>query len=221
MNLVMLGPPGAGKGTQADRVASAFGVPKISTGDILREAAQAGTELGRQVKEVMAAGYLVDDRMMIEIVRERLGRDDTSKGFVLDGFPRTVAQAEALDEILAGRDALLVVDVEVPDDELVRRLGGRRICSVCGVNAPPSTPLDATCPTCGGRLVTRSDDKESVVRERLRVYQQKTKPLVDYYRRRPSFFTVDGNGSPDDVFGAIQSVLSPAGSRRGGAERTR
>jgi adenylate kinase len=227
LNIVVLGPPGAGKGTQAERVARARGIPKISTGDILREAASAGTELGRAVKNVMDAGRLVSDELMIPLVAQRLSRPDALKGFVLDGFPRTVAQATALDEMVADREPMTVLALHVPAEVLVSRLGGRRICSNCGLNAPPDSAADVACPRCGGALGVREDDTEDVVRERLRVYEQQTRPLIEFYRTRPTFYSIDGNQPPDAVYGALVTALTPVGANRGtsgagrsGAERT-
>lgn len=211
VNVVMLGPPGAGKGTQAERLAARHGVPRISTGDILREAVQAGTELGRAVERTMAAGELVGDDLMVEIVRARLDRPDVGRGFVLDGFPRTVPQAVALDRMVEGRGPLAVLHIVVPADVIVARLNGRRICGTCGANAPPEAAVDGTCPRCQGRFVPRPDDDEAVIRERLRVYEQQTRPLVAYYRSRPGFFTVDGNQTPDRVQAAIEAALARMG----------
>jgi len=216
LNLIFLGPPGAGKGTQADRFAGARGLPKISTGDILREAVAAGTPIGLRAKGVMEAGGLVSDDILIEIVNERLARADVTGGFILDGFPRTVAQAEALDGIMKGRSPLIVVDIQVPEVELVRRLTGRLICAGCGSNAPEGLvggspeALQARCAKCGGSFVQRADDSEAVVRERLRVYEQNTKPLVEYYRRRPTFCIVDGTLSPVRVADGIASAVDAA-----------
>src|SRR5882762_3115004 len=167
LNLLMLGPPGAGKGTQAERFARSRGIPRISTGDILREAVHAGTEIGRRAKAIMDRGELISDDVMIGIVRERLERDDAQSGFVLDGFPRTVAQASALDGIMDGRDPLLVIDIVVPETELVRRLGTRLICEDCGTNAPIAR--GTACVKCGGKLVQRADDNQAIVIERLKV----------------------------------------------------
>ena len=208
INLVVLGAPGAGKGTQAAEFAQRHEILKISTGDILRDAVQSGTDLGQRAKSTMDAGGLVDDRLMIAIVRERLLRADAIGGFVLDGFPRTVAQATALDEIMAGHGALIVVDIAVPDDALVDRLARRRVCAQCGngtrVAAGATIPR---CETCGGELVLRSDDAESVVRERLRVYAETTKPLVDYYSSRPTFRAIDGHQSQPAVAAALMAAV--------------
>ena len=208
INLVVLGAPGAGKGTQAAGFALRHEILKISTGDILRDAVQSGTELGQRAKATMDAGGLVDDQLMIAIVRERLSRADAVGGFVLDGFPRTVAQATALDEIMAGQGALIVVDIAVPDDALVVRLARRRVCAQCGnatsVAAGGTMPR---CEKCGGELVLRSDDAESVVRERLRVYAETTRPLVDYYSSRPTFRAIDGHQSQPAVAAALTAVV--------------
>ena len=202
----MLGPPGAGKGTQAERLARSRSLPKISTGDILREAVQAGTDLGLVAKATMEAGNLVSDDVMIGIVRERLDRDDARRGFVLDGFPRTVVQATALDGMVEGRGPLCVLDIVVPQDVLVRRLATRRICSRCGVNAAVEWTGD--CQKCGGSLIARIDDSVDIVRERLNVYLRQTRPLVDYYSRRSTFRSIDGNQPPDVVTGRIDSELN-------------
>ncbi len=214
LNVVMLGPPGAGKGTQAERLARTRGLPKISTGDILREAVQAGTDLGRAAKTTMEAGNLVPDDVMIGIVGERLEKRDARSGFVLDGFPRTVVQAGALDRMVDGRGPLLVLDIVVPEDVLVRRLATRRICSKCGVNA--AVDWIGACGKCGGALVARVDDGVDIVRERLKVYHRQTKPLVDYYSARSTFRAIDGNQPPNVVTGQIDAALeaAAAGSAR-------
>jgi adenylate kinase len=219
LNVVMLGPPGAGKGTQAERLAQRQGIPKISTGDILREAVAAGTELGRLARATMAAGRLVSDEVINGIVRDRLARPDAQRGFVLDGFPRTVAQAEFLEALVAGRGGLIIIALEVPAEELVRRLSGRRVCRDCGAvvgHLDGGHALDR-CPRCGGALGTRPDDDPGVVRERLKVYERETQPLLEFYRRRPTFFVVDGNQSPDRVAAAIAALVESA--KAGATER--
>ena len=211
LNVVMMGPPGAGKGTQAERFARERGIPTISTGDILREGVRTKLPAAVEAKKKMDRGELVDDATMIEIVRNRLLQPDTSAGFVLDGFPRTVAQARALDQIVGerGNGPLVVVDMVVPEDELVRRLAGRRICSKCGNNAAPAEQGD-TCRKCGGTLVQRSDDGEDVVTERLKVYMKTTKPLVEYYRDRPTFRVVNGMQPLERVAQELDTVIEDA-----------
>ena len=206
LNVVMLGPPGAGKGTQAERLAKRHGLPKISTGDILREAVQAGTELGLVARATMEAGNLVGDDVMIGIVRERLDRDDARGGFVVDGFPRTVVQAAALDGLIEGRGPLCVLDIVVPEDVLVRRLATRRICSDCGVNAAVEWTGD--CQKCGGKLIARIDDSVDIVRERLKIFLRQTQPLTDYYSPRSTFRSIDGNQPPDVVTARIDQALN-------------
>lgn len=214
LNLLMLGPPGAGKGTQAERFARNHGIPRISTGDILREAVHAGTDVGLQAKAIMDRGELVGDDVMIGIVRERLQRTDAAGGFVLDGFPRTVAQAAALDGIMSARDPLIVVDIVVPEDELVRRLSSRMICEDCGANAPVAH--GPTCEQCGGKLVQRTDDSDSVVLERLKVYHRQSEPLVEYYRVRPTFRSINGAQAPDQVAADLAAAVAAAGAHAAG-----
>lgn len=211
LNVIMLGPPGAGKGTQAERLAQEYGVPKISTGDILREAVQQQTPLGLAAKGLMDAGRLVSDDIMIGIVRERLAKPDAVGGFVLDGFPRTVPQAQAFDAMAADRAPIHVVLVDVPAEELVRRLTTRRICGACGANAAPDAPAGAVCAKCGGTFVQRADDNDQVVRERLAVYDRQTGPLVAHYEPSAWFHRIDGNVSADAVAEAIRRALSAGG----------
>jgi adenylate kinase len=218
LNLLMLGPPGAGKGTQAERFAKERGIPKISTGDILREAVATKTEIGLRAKAIMDRGELVSDEVMIGIVRERLERPDAVSGFVLDGFPRTVAQAAALDAIMTERDPLIVIDIVVPEAELVRRLGTRSICRLCGTGASVGSTVGAACAKCGGRLVQRTDDNQAVVLERLKVYHRQSEPLVEYYKVRPSFRSIDGAQAPDRVAADLAAAIAAAGSRTAGVQ---
>ena len=219
MRAVMLGLPGAGKGTQAERLAQALDVPHISTGAIFREAVQQGTELGRRAKEYMERGELVPDDLTVDMVRQRLEEPDCRRGFVLDGFPRNLEQARRLDEALEGLGARLdaVINLVVPEEEVVRRITHRRVCSACGATFGAGQPTDASgrvvevCPQCGGRLVQRADDREDVVRQRLRVYEENTRPLVDYYAARGVLVEVDGTGSVPEVFEAIQRALARRG----------
>jgi adenylate kinase len=220
LNLVMLGPPGAGKGTQAERFAREHGIPKVSTGDILREAVQSGSELGQKVKAVMERGELVGDDLIIGIVAERLSRPDAAAGFVLDGFPRTAKQADALDAITAAKGPVICVEIQVPDEELVRRVRGRRVCEDCGANADafeqkPNTLPDLCqnterCKSVGPKWVARSDDSEAVVRERLKVYWRDTRPMIDYYSSRPTFRRIDGLQTPEQVREALVSAAASA-----------
>lgn len=211
LNIVLLGPPGAGKGTQGERLAARLNVPRISTGDLLREAVALGTPLGSLVRAVMARGELVSDDLIVEVVRERLTRPDAAAGFVLDGFPRTVPQAEALEGLVAGRGPLTVVEMRVPEEELVRRLGSRLVCGACGVNAAPGSGGRGPCARCGGELVQRADDSTEVVRERLQVFTRSTRPLVEFYRSRSAHREVDGTGTPDEVFAALTGAVAEAG----------
>jgi adenylate kinase len=223
LNLTMLGAPGAGKGTQAARLARDRGIPKISTGDILREAVQARSELGLRARAIMDRGELVGDDVMIGIVKERLDRSDAGGGFILDGFPRTVAQAIALDGILQGRGPLIVIEIDVPEAELVQRLGARLVCGGCGANAsaPEGAAVGTRCGRCGGPLVQRSDDSEAVVRERLDVYSRKTRPLLDYYRARPTFRSINGAQTPDGVAAELAAAVDALteGAAAGGSRR--
>jgi adenylate kinase len=198
LNLVMLGPPGAGKGTQALRLARAWAIPHISTGAILREAVKAGTPLGLEVKAILESGGLVDDALVSRIVFERLDCADAAGGFLLDGFPRTVPQAEGLDTYIGSRSPLVVLEIVLSDSEVLRRLAARMVCSECSANSQDDSE-EAACHDCGGRLVPRADDKEQVVRNRLEVYHRQTAPLVDYYRSRPTFCRVEGHRLVDDV----------------------
>jgi len=200
--LVILGKQGAGKGTQAVRLHRHYAVPHISTGDMFRAAVRSESEFGAKARKFMEAGDLVPDDVVIGMVQERLTLDDARlRGFVLDGFPRTVHQAEALDEILPDPGVELVVDLEVPTDVVLKRLASRRVCVECGTNysleKPPSDP--ETCDVCGGRVVQRADDTESAIRRRLELYEEQTAPLIAWYMKRDKLVTVDGIGDPDKV----------------------
>jgi adenylate kinase len=215
LNVIMMGAPGAGKGTQADRFARERGLPKISTGDILREGIKEQNPVALEAKNLMDRGELVDDSTIIAIVRDRLLRPDTRPGFVLDGFPRTVGQAAALDGLMEERaqGPLVVIDVVVPEQELVRRLGSRRICGRCGTNAEPGKPV---CVKCGGALVVRADDDGHVVLERLKVYERATRPVLDYYRARPTFRVVNGAQALEQVARDVDRMIEDA-ARAGGS----
>ncbi len=210
--LVMLGPPGAGKGTQAKTLAEILHVPQISTGDIFREHISNGTKLGEQVKSYTDRGELVPDDLVFEVVKSRLEEDDCSKGYILDGFPRTVKQAELLDSYLSSKgDSLTaVIDIDVPDEEIVKRLTGRRICKSCGAIYniyfnPPK--VEGVCDVCGGELYQREDDNEETVRNRLRVYREQTLPLVEYYEGKGILKKVDGRGDGREVLRRVKDAL--------------
>jgi adenylate kinase len=223
VNVIMLGPPGAGKGTQGERFAMGHRIPRISTGDILRDEIHSGSPLGKAAKIVMDRGELVSDEVMIGIVTERLGRQDVANGFVLDGFPRTVGQAKALDGLMAGRDPLIVLDIVVPEAELARRLGSRMICESCGHNADGRETAPGVCHFCGGKLTQRPDDNAAVVLERFKIYQRATKPLVDFYHTRPTFRSINGAQPLDrvaaDLAAAVEDISNGAGMASGGGKR--
>lgn len=213
MNLILFGPPGAGKGTQAQFIVEKCGVPQISTGDMLRFAVKAETPLGLKAKEIMQQGGLVSDEIVLGMVRERVSQPDCSAGFVLDGFPRTIPQAEMLNDVLRdlGCEIHHVLSLEVGVDEIVKRLSGRFACSSCGKGYhadydPPMNP--GVCDQCGAQLVQREDDKEETVRKRLLVYEQQTHPLKDYYRERGLLRSISGVGSIADIQQSIAEVLA-------------
>ncbi len=211
VNLVLLGAPGAGKGTQAMKISQLYNIPHISTGDILRDNIERGTQLGLEAKKFMDRGELVPDGVLIGIIEDRLSEQDTDKGFLLDGYPRTIPQAQALGDIIdhAGKELDAVIDIEVPDKVLVKRLAGRRMCR-CGASYhvifnPPE--VNGKCDHCGGELYQRDDDAESAVKTRLVSYYGLTYPLVDYYGKKGLLKSVNGTGSVDDIFKEINNVI--------------
>lgn len=212
MKIIMLGAPGAGKGTQAKMIAAKYGIPHISTGDIFRANIKNGTELGAKAKQYMDKGELVPDELVVDLVIDRFKEDDCKNGYVLDGFPRTIPQAEALDKALTaiGENVDYAINVEVPDENIINRMGGRRACVGCGatyhiVYSP--TKVEGKCDTCGGDLIIRDDDKPETVKNRLSVYHDQTQPLIDYYTKKGIIKEVDGTVDMNDVFKAITDIL--------------
>ena len=212
MKIIMLGAPGAGKGTQAKKIAEKCGIPHISTGDIFRANIKNGTELGKKAKTYMDQGLLVPDELVCDLVVDRIQQDDCKKGYILDGFPRTIPQAESLDKALQaiGEKMDYAIDVEVPDEIIVKRRGGRRACVGCGatyhlVYAP--TKKEGICDACGGELILRDDDKPETVQKRLGVYHEQTQPLIDYYKNQGILREVDGSVDMEDVFKEILNIL--------------
>jgi len=212
MNIVFLGPPGAGKGTQAKILVEKYEIPQVSTGDMLREHRAKGTELGKKAQEYMDKGQLVPDEIILSMVKERLSQPDCQKGFILDGFPRTVAQAEALDKLLSemGKKLDFALALIVPDDLLVERLTGRRTCKSCGMMyhikyKPPK--VEGKCDVCEGELYQRPDDNEETVRNRLKVYHEQTAPLIEYYKNRGILREIDGSKSIEEITQQIISIL--------------
>jgi len=212
MKIVMLGAPGAGKGTQAKMIASKYHIPHISTGDIFRANIKEGTELGNKAKGYMDQGLLVPDELVVDLVVDRLTWDDAKEGYVLDGFPRTIPQAEALTKALAEKNEVLdhAINIEIPDQNIIERMGGRRACVACGatyhiVNIPPQ--IEGKCDKCGAELILRDDDKPETVRKRLEVYHDQTQPLIDYYGNEGVLKEVDGTVDMADVFADICKIL--------------
>jgi adenylate kinase len=215
MYILLMGPPGAGKGTQAERLIREYGIPQISTGDMFRAAVKSGTALGKEAKSYMDKGALVPDSVTIGIVKERLAQDDCKKGWILDGFPRTTAQAAALDAILhdMGISLTAVLSIQANREDLVKRVSGRYMCRKCGASfhkdfRPPKKA--GICDNCGGELYQRADDNEKTIRSRLAVYDSQTKPLVDYYKAGGCYYEIDGNQSMDEVFADIKQALEKA-----------
>ena len=212
MKIIMLGAPGAGKGTQAKKIASKYEIPHISTGDIFRANIKNGTELGKKAKSFMDQGLLVPDELTVDLVMDRIQKEDCKNGYILDGFPRTIPQAEALDQALKvlGDKLDYAIEVDVPDENIVKRMAGRRACVHCGatyhiVHAP--TKVENICDVCGGDLILRDDDKPETVTKRLTVYHNQTKPLIDYYKEEGILETVDGTADLEDVFKAVVAIL--------------
>lgn len=212
MKIIMLGAPGAGKGTQAKKIAAKYEIPHISTGDIFRANIKEGTELGKKAKTYMDQGLLVPDELVVDLVVDRVNQDDCKNGYVLDGFPRTIPQAEALTKALAAMDQKMdyAIDVNVPDENIVNRMSGRRACVGCGATyhlkyAPTKT--EGICDVCGKELILRDDDKPETVQKRLNVYHEQTQPLIDYYTAAGILRTVDGTVDINDVFQAIVDIL--------------
>lgn len=212
MKIIMLGAPGAGKGTQAKKIAEKYGIPHISTGDIFRANIKNGTELGKKAKTYMDQGLLVPDELVVDLVVDRVGQDDAEKGYVLDGFPRTIPQAEALDKALEAihEKVDFAINVDVPDENIINRMSGRRACVNCGgtyhiVYAPAKK--EGVCDACGGELVLRDDDKPETVKKRLDVYHEQTQPLIDYYNKKDILVDIDGTQEMSEVFDAIVKVL--------------
>lgn len=212
MKIIMLGAPGAGKGTQAKMIAAKYSIPHISTGDIFRANIKEGTELGKKAKEYMDNGQLVPDELTVKILLDRVAKDDCKNGYVLDGFPRTIPQAEVLDTEVEklGEKIDYAIDVEVPDENIVKRMGGRRACVKCGAtyhieHVPPKK--EGICDTCGAELILRDDDKPETVKERLNVYHKQTQPLIDFYNKKGIMKSVCGTKDVDDVFADIVAIL--------------
>ncbi|MCM1043099.1 MAG: adenylate kinase [Corallococcus sp.] len=204
MKIVLLGAPGSGKGTHAQQLVKKFGIPQISTGDIFRKNLKEETPLGLQIKDILASGKLVPDDITVAIVKDRLSQSDCQNGYILDGFPRSIAQAQALDKF----DCIdCAVNLDVDGEVVINRLAGRRFCPECSGTFHVSHLKDNVCPTCGGTLIIRNDDREETVRERLNVYSATTFPLIEYYRNQGKLLTVDGNGSVDEVYVRILKAL--------------
>lgn len=212
MKIIMLGAPGAGKGTQAKKIAAKYDIPHISTGDIFRANIKEGTELGKKAKSYMDQGLLVPDELVVDLVADRIQKEDCKNGFVLDGFPRTIPQAESLDAALAKMDQKMdyAIDVDVPDENIVNRMGGRRACVGCGatyhIQFNP-TKVEGVCDACGEKLILRDDDKPETVQKRLSVYHEQTQPLIQYYEKAGILRSVDGTLAMEKVFEAIVKIL--------------
>jgi len=213
MYLILFGAPGVGKGTQAKLISAKYNIPQISTGDMLRAAAKAQTDLGKKAGEIMSRGELVPDDLILDLIRERFSQPDCDHGFILDGFPRTLAQAEGLDELVAELNLpeLRCIEIQVPDEKVIERLVNRRLCDNCGadynlITNPP--PADMKCTICGGNIYQRKDDNEETISNRLKVYAQQTAPVKEHYQKKGQFFSVDGQMPVEKVQEAIQAILN-------------
>ncbi len=212
MYIILFGAPGVGKGTQAKLISRKYKIPQISTGDMLREAIRQGTELGKQAEAIIAKGELVSDDIMLGLINERISQPDCKNGFILDGFPRTIAQAKGLDQLFKEKNlpSPICIEITVPENVIITRLTARRICEQCGTIYDPVTnpvPENNICPKCGGRIVKREDDNEETIHKRLQVYHEQTAPVRDYYRQLSTFYSIDGNRSVEEVFNEIDSIL--------------
>ncbi len=213
MYVILFGAPGVGKGTQAKLISQKYNIPQISTGDMLREAIRLGTDLGKKAEAIIARGELVSDEIMLGLINERISQPDCKNGFILDGFPRTIAQAEGLDRLFAEKKlaAPVCIEITVPETEIIKRLTSRRICEQCGAIFDPVTnpiPKNLICPNCGGRIVKRQDDNEETIHKRLQVYHEQTAPVREYYRRKNKFYSIDGNKPVTAVFNEIDRILT-------------
>ncbi|HPW45359.1 MAG TPA: adenylate kinase [bacterium] len=212
MRIILMGPPGCGKGTQGKMLEKKYGIPQLSTGDMLRQAVRDATPVGVRAKEKLDRGELVSDEILISIMRDRLGSEDCSRGCILDGYPRTIGQAESLDELFEekGISLLAAINMDLPDDDVVARISGRRQCKSCGMGYHvefKKPAKDGVCDQCGGELYQRSDDNEKTIRDRLLVYNEKTAPLLGYYEKRGLLFSIPGTGSIDEIFNNICSLI--------------
>lgn len=216
MHLILFGAPGVGKGTQAKLINQEFNIPQISTGDMLREAVRKQTDLGKKAQSIMEKGELVPDDVILGIIRDRISQEDCSKGFILDGFPRTEKQAEQLDALAKEMDLppFICIEIQVPDAAIIKRLTSRKTCSQCGADFNPQTnpaPADNICPICGGKIITRTDDNEETIRKRLAVYKEQTAPVKHFYEAKNHFFSINGDQDVQKVYGDIKQILTAIG----------
>lgn len=212
MHLILFGAPGVGKGTQAKMISKEYGIPQISTGDMLREAVKKQTDLGIKAKAIMEAGELVPDDLILNLIRERFNQPDCKKGLILDGFPRTIAQAEGLDKLMdeMHMPSFTCIEISVPDEVIIARLSIRQVCSSCGADYNPKTnpaPADGKCTLCGGKIISRSDDKEATIRKRLKVYYEQTEQVKHFYEKSGHFYIIEGNQSVEQVYSALKDIL--------------